>query len=71
MITTVWFDLDVLRGVDAAAKWAQFPVSLAVLLPYHFAEETLLGPVENGKRCADWRRPDFAAYLVGSAHGAS
>jgi hypothetical protein len=24
-----------------------------VLLPYHFAEETLLGPTENGKR---WRR---------------
>src|SRR6267378_47352 len=53
LITTVWFDLTFYEAWMTAAKWARFPFLLAVLLPYHFAEETLLGPVENGKR---WRR---------------
>jgi hypothetical protein len=53
LITTTWFDLTFYEAWLTAAKWARFPFLLAVLLPYHFAEETLLGPVENGKK---WRR---------------
>jgi pimeloyl-ACP methyl ester carboxylesterase len=53
LITTTWFDLMFYEAWLTAAKWARFPFLLAVLLPYHFAEETLLGPVENGKK---WRR---------------
>ena len=53
LITTTWFDLTFYEAWLTAAKWVRFPFLLAVLLPYHFVEETLLGPVENGKK---WRR---------------
>jgi len=60
LIITAWFDLTFYEAWLTAAKWARFPFLLAVLLPYHFAEETLLGPVENGKR---WRRLALALSL--------
>jgi pimeloyl-ACP methyl ester carboxylesterase len=60
LMITAWFDLTFYEAWLTAAKWARFPFLLAVLLPYHFAEETLLGPVENGKR---WRRLAVALTL--------
>ncbi len=60
LIVTAWFDLTFYEAWLTAAKWARFPFLLAVLLPYHFAEETLLGPVEPGKR---WRRLALALTL--------
>jgi pimeloyl-ACP methyl ester carboxylesterase len=60
LIITAWFDLTFYEAWLTAAKWARFPFLLAVLLPYHFAEETLLGPAENGKR---WRRLALALTL--------
>jgi hypothetical protein len=41
-------------------KWARFPFLLAALLPYHFTEETLLGPPVAGKI---WRRIGLALSL--------
>jgi pimeloyl-ACP methyl ester carboxylesterase len=60
LIVTAWFDLTFYEAWLTGAKWARFPFLLAVLLPYHFAEETLLGPVEPGKR---WRRLALALTL--------
>jgi pimeloyl-ACP methyl ester carboxylesterase len=50
LLATAWFDLTFYEAWLSAAKWARFPFLLVVLLPYHFAEETLLGPVHSGKR---------------------
>src|SRR5205807_6783581 len=50
LLATAWFDLTFYEAWLTAAKWARFPFLLAVLLPYHLAEETLLGPVQRGKR---------------------
>jgi pimeloyl-ACP methyl ester carboxylesterase len=50
LLGTAWFDLTFYEAWLTAAKWARFPFLLAVLLPYHTAEETLLGPVRPGKR---------------------
>ncbi len=60
LIVTAWFDLTFYEAWLTGAKWARFPFLLAVSLPYHFAEETLLGPVELGKR---WRRLALALTL--------
>jgi pimeloyl-ACP methyl ester carboxylesterase len=48
-----WFELTFYEARLTGEKWARFPFLLIALLPYHVAEEHLLGPVENGKR---WRR---------------
>jgi len=50
LLATAWFDLTFYEAWLTAAKCARFPFLLAVLLPYHLAEETLLGPVQSGKR---------------------
>lgn len=50
LLFTAWFDLTFYEAWLTAAKWARFPLLLVVLLPYHVAEETLLGPVKPGKR---------------------
>ena len=60
LIVTAWFDLTFYEAWLTTAKWARFPFLLAVLLPYHFAEETLLGPLQQGKR---WRRLALALTL--------
>jgi pimeloyl-ACP methyl ester carboxylesterase len=60
LIITAWFDLTFYEAWLTAAKWARFPFLLAVLLPYYIAEESLLGPAENGKR---WRRLALALSL--------
>jgi len=59
LLCTAWFDLTFYEAWMTAAKWARFPFLLAAFLPYHVAEETLLGPVQ-GKR---WRRLALALTL--------
>jgi pimeloyl-ACP methyl ester carboxylesterase len=49
LLTTAWFDLTFYEAWLTPMKWARFPFLLAVLLPYHFAEETLLGPAVAGR----------------------
>src|SRR5216684_9031565 len=49
LLVTAWFDLTFYEAWLTPMKWARFPFLLAVLLPYHFAEETLLGPPQAGK----------------------
>jgi pimeloyl-ACP methyl ester carboxylesterase len=60
LLVTAWLDLTFYEAWLTAAKWARFPFLLAVLLPYHFAEETLLGPMRPGEK---WRRLGFALSL--------
>jgi pimeloyl-ACP methyl ester carboxylesterase len=60
LLSTAWFDLTFYEAWLTPMKWARFPVLLAVLLPYHFAEETLLGPPRTGKI---WRRISVALSL--------
>ena len=50
LLATAWIDLTFYEAWLTAAKWARFPFLVAVVLPYHFAEEVLLGPVQIGKR---------------------
>jgi pimeloyl-ACP methyl ester carboxylesterase len=50
LLATAWFDLTFYEAWLTAAKWARFPFLLVVLFPHHLAEETLLGPVQSGKR---------------------
>src|SRR5260370_32395950 len=49
LLATAWFELTFSEAWLTAGKWARFPFLLLVLLPYHLAEETLLGPLEPGK----------------------
>jgi pimeloyl-ACP methyl ester carboxylesterase len=48
-----WFELTFYEAWLTAEKWARFPFLLIALVPYHLAEEHLLGPIKEGKR---WRR---------------
>jgi pimeloyl-ACP methyl ester carboxylesterase len=50
LLGTAWFDLTCYEGWLTAAKWACFPFLLMMFFPYLLAEETLLGPVAQGKR---------------------
>jgi pimeloyl-ACP methyl ester carboxylesterase len=50
LLSTAWFDLTFYEAWLTAAKWARFPFLLSAFLPYLLAEETLLGPVRQGKR---------------------
>ena len=50
LLAAAWFDLTFYEAWLTAAKWARFPFLVAVVLPYHIAEEALLGPVQSGKR---------------------
>jgi pimeloyl-ACP methyl ester carboxylesterase len=60
VLATGWFDLTFYEAWLTGARWARFPFLLLVLFPYVMAEETLLGPVERGKR---WRRLALALTL--------
>ena len=60
LVAAAWFDLTFYEAWLTAAKWARFPFLLAASLPYHIAEETVLGPVERGN---DWRRLALALTL--------
>jgi len=67
LIATAWFDLTFYKAWLTGAKWARFPFLLLALFPYLMAEETLLGPVERGKK---WRRLALALSLRLIAWGA-
>ncbi len=59
-LASAWFDLTFSEAWLTAARWARFgPLFLAVL-PYHAAEEILLGPVSPGQG----RQRLFAALLL-------
>ncbi len=50
LLTTAWCDLTFYEAWLTRAKWMRFPILLIVFFPYLIAEETLLGPVQSGKR---------------------
>jgi len=50
LLSAAWFDLTFYEAWLTGAKWARFPFLVLVLFPYLMAEETLLGPVEGGKK---------------------
>jgi pimeloyl-ACP methyl ester carboxylesterase len=50
LLCTAWFELTFYEAWLTAAKWARFPFLLMAFFPYLLAEETLLGPVGEGKR---------------------
>jgi len=60
LLVTAWLDLTFYEAWLSAAKWMRFPFLLLVLLPYHLAEETLLGSARPGKK---WRRLALALSL--------
>ena len=60
VLLSAWFDLTFSEAWLTGAKWARFPFLTLALFPYSLAEETLLGPVEEGKR---WRRLGLALTL--------
>jgi pimeloyl-ACP methyl ester carboxylesterase len=60
LLASAWFDLTFYEAWLTGAKWMRFPFLVIVLLPYLLAEETLLGPVERGRK---WRRLALALSL--------
>ena len=60
LLATAWLDLTFYEAWLTGARWARFPFLLIALLPYHMAEETLLGPVERGQK---WPRLALALTL--------
>src|ERR1700730_15316122 len=44
LLIIAWFDLTLSEAWLTAARWARFPALVAAALPYHAAEELLLGP---------------------------
>jgi pimeloyl-ACP methyl ester carboxylesterase len=53
LLVTGWFELTLSEAWLNAARWARFPFFVLVVLPYHLAEELLLG---SPQRLAGWRR---------------
>jgi len=51
LISTGWFELTFYEAWLTQAKWARLGFLLIALLPYHLAEEHLLGGVQKGRRC--------------------
>jgi pimeloyl-ACP methyl ester carboxylesterase len=60
LLSTAWFDLTFYEAWLTGARWIRFPLLLIVFFPYLMAEETLLAPVQSGKR---WRRLALALSL--------
>jgi pimeloyl-ACP methyl ester carboxylesterase len=48
-LITAWFDLTVSEAWLTASRWARFLPLFIAILPYHAAEELLLGPVTPDK----------------------
>jgi len=67
LLFTAWLDLSFSEAWLTVAKWARFPFLFVALLPYLIAEETMLGPVERGKK---WRRLALALSFRLIAWGA-
>jgi hypothetical protein len=49
LLSTAWFELTFYEAWPTPAKWARFPFLLMAFFPYFLAEETVLGPVMQGK----------------------
>jgi pimeloyl-ACP methyl ester carboxylesterase len=62
-----WFELTASETWLTASRWLRFPLIFAVVLPYHIAEELLLGP--TSARPA-WRRLTYGPLLRLVAWGA-
>lgn len=48
LLFSSWLELSLYEAWLTPAKWLRFPVLLAALVPYHFAEEICLGPAAHG-----------------------
>jgi pimeloyl-ACP methyl ester carboxylesterase len=67
LLITSWFDLTLSEAWFTAARWLRFPALFAAVLPYHLAEELLLGPVaarRGGRRLALGLSLRFVAWLA-------
>jgi len=54
LVFSAWLELSLYGAWLTEAKWIRFPFLFVAALPYHFAEETFLGPVADKSR--GWRR---------------
>lgn len=63
LLIAAWFELSLYEAWLTTEKWIRFPFLVIVLLPFHFAEESLLGPIAGRK---GWRRlaTGFSLRLV-------
>jgi pimeloyl-ACP methyl ester carboxylesterase len=62
-LLTAWIDLTFSEAWLTAPRWARFAPLLVALLPYHAAEELLLGPATPGAPNKGWRRLVTALLL--------
>jgi alpha/beta superfamily hydrolase len=62
-LITAWIDLTFSEAWLTAARWARFTPLLIALLPYHAAEELLLGPATPDAPNSGWRRLLIALLL--------
>lgn len=53
ILFTGWLELTLTEAWLNAARWARFPFLLLLVLPYHFAEEGMLGSLQM---ISGWRR---------------
>jgi hypothetical protein len=53
LLITAWFELSLYEAWLTKEKWARLPFLVIAMLPFHFAEEALLGPIVSRK---GWRR---------------
>jgi hypothetical protein len=53
LLITAWFDVTLSEAWLSADRWLHFPALFLTFLPYHAAEEYLLGPAAVRPR---WRR---------------
>jgi alpha/beta superfamily hydrolase len=53
LLITAWCELSLYEAWLTTEKWARFPFLVIAMLPFHFAEEVLLGPIANRK---GWHR---------------
>ncbi len=71
LLIYTWLDLTITEAWITPARWLRFPILFAALLPYHVAEELLLGPqrARSGKArlllALSFRLIIWAAFLVG------
>jgi pimeloyl-ACP methyl ester carboxylesterase len=62
-LLTAWIDLTFSEAWLTAPRWARFAPLLLALLPYHAAEELLLGPATPDAPNKGWRRLVTALLL--------
>jgi hypothetical protein len=67
LLVTAWLDLSLTEAWLTAPRWWRFPALLVVLMPYHAAEEIIVGPVHA---VSGLRRLLFALLLRLTAWGA-